>query len=263
MQGTSGPLGRGELFECSVALITQQLPMTFILGNADAAYTWGSGRFPRSCGYHLPSRRLPGSCSRHGHATSRPSAQQAADLSRRVPRTPADSRFAWSIPFGPVQPSELLRPHAAELLGDPLVRRPPAIGAQFVIECALARAPALPDGDLFVTDNLSRKYAATSARVRATPPLGLRTRAWILSRGRRMTAHEAANFQGICARDWAHWPKPGPMFGLLGNTMPLNIPQRLMIAALPALDQLAVLPGPWLLGGPACAKLRGSAAWLS
>ena len=59
---------------------------------------------------------------------------------------------------------------------------------------------------------------------------------WIASRGRKVNFDEAARFQGILAPHW-NWSTPADGFRLLGNTMSLNVLQRLFVRLLPFITE--------------------------
>ena len=251
-RGEQDPLGRGQMFGLSIKFIIEHLPRVFVLENSHLILTYprGTGAFLRrfralleAQGYQIHAVRMD------THHNGLPQFRQRGYIIG-IHHTVLHR----ATPFAP--PAPVPAPPAACLLNpatgsDNPERVPARDGEQYALQVAQTRlSRRLAASDWFVDIYASAARVNKSGAPRALLPALLHARdagVWIAPRGRKVRFEEAARFQGILAPLW-DWTTPEDGFRLLGNTMSLNVLQRLLVRLLPFITEHR-LPDPW--EGPA------------
>ena len=236
-KGVLDPLGRGMMFGRSVQFIIEHLPRVFMLENSHLilSYPRGTGQFIaqfkellEAQGYQIHVLKM--NTHRHGLPQYRERAYVIGIHRTVLMDAPA---FQDPQPRAPCPADMLLNPACGT---DDTTNVPTRPGALHALRTALQRLhPDVAQDVRFVDTALSKKRVDRVGAPRALLPALLHPRTegvWIGSRGRPITFEEAARFQGILAHKW-QWIGPAQGFQLIGNTMSLNILQRLLVRLIP------------------------------
>ena len=110
------------------------------------------------------------------------------------------------------------------------------------------------DVDLVLDVDGSLGWASKAGPVAPCLLHGRRRGLWLLRRGRRLTLEETARLQGLEPGDIAWDAASGHCFAALGNSMSLNVVERLLVAVLPSVGLAAGLSDRWAAKAKSAAR---------
>ena len=254
--GLSG--ARGKLFEVCLQFVRVRRPVLFIIENVKGLAMLNGGKVlagiirALECegAYDVVCARL--NTREHGVPQRRP---RIYLIGRRRDRILGSFEIPGRLP--PRGIGDVLVPFEASR-DQPQLPPEPQMSSRMIVNWELERLRSMrvrpEDVDLVLDVDGSPGWASKAGPVAPCLLHGRRRGLWLLRRGRRLTLEETARLQGLEPGDIAWDAASGHCFAALGNSMSLNVVERLLVAVLPSVGLAAGLSDRWAAKAKSAAR---------